>query len=102
MRHDEGHGTGTVLLSFLLGGAIGAGIALLLAPRSGRETRKKIKELAEDIKEKAEELADDVKDKISSTVHSGKDYLDEKKSVLTAAIEAGREAYSKEKERHAR
>ena len=35
MRDDNGYGAGSVLLSFLLGGAVGAGLALLLAPQSG-------------------------------------------------------------------
>ena len=30
------------LLAFLLGAAVGAGVALLLAPQSGEETRKEI------------------------------------------------------------
>lgn len=41
-------------LSFLLGGLVGAGAALLLAPKSGKETREQIKGMAKDIKEKAE------------------------------------------------
>ena len=44
MREDEGYGAGSIFLSFLLGGLVGAGFALLLAPQSGRETRQKIKE----------------------------------------------------------
>ena len=47
MREEEcGYSTGSVFLSFLLGGLVGAGFALLLAPQSGRETRQKIKELS--------------------------------------------------------
>lgn len=38
-----------------LGGLIGAGTALLLAPRSGRRTRRKIRHAAEDIGDRAEE-----------------------------------------------
>lgn len=88
MRDDYGYGSGAVFLSFLLGGIVGAGLAMLLTPQSGRETRQKIRE-----------FADDVRDRISSTVDKGKEYFDERKSVITSAIEAGKEAYEKEKER---
>ena len=33
-----------VAIAFLIGGAIGAGVALLFAPASGIETRKRIKD----------------------------------------------------------
>lgn len=38
-----------------LGGLIGAGTALLLAPQSGRRTRRKIRHAAEDLGDRAEE-----------------------------------------------
>lgn len=79
------YGTGSLVASFLLGGIVGAGIAILLAPQSGRETREKIKELAETVKEK-----------MAASVESAKDILEEKKSVLSAVVEAGKEAYNKE------
>ena len=44
--NNHSGGTNTVL-GFLLGGAIGAGIALLYAPASGEETRRRIREGAE-------------------------------------------------------
>jgi gas vesicle protein len=100
MRDEEsGYSAGTVLLSFLLGGMVGAGVALLMAPKSGEETRERIKELAEEVKEKAEGYVGQVKGKVTSAFDSGKDLLDEKKSVISAAIEAGKEAYEREKGR---
>ncbi len=36
----------SILVPFLVGGVVGAGIALLLAPKSGKELRKDIKDLA--------------------------------------------------------
>jgi len=52
---EEGHSTGSLLLTFILGGIIGAGIALLTAPKSGEETRKKIKEFSNELLEKAKQ-----------------------------------------------
>lgn len=100
MRQEEGgYGAGSILLSFLLGGLVGAGVALLFAPRSGEETRRRIKELTEEVKEKAEDYVEQVKGKMTSTVEKGKDFFQEKKSIITTAVEAGKEAYEREKER---
>ena len=41
---------------FVLGAAIGAGIGLLFAPRSGKETRKLLKDKMDDLVKKAKEL----------------------------------------------
>ena len=38
-EHERGGSTGRFLEGFFVGGLVGAGIALLLAPRSGAETR---------------------------------------------------------------
>ena len=50
--------------SFLIGGAVGAGVALLMAPQSGKRTRRQIKDLAEDFSEQASDYADKMKKKI--------------------------------------
>lgn len=99
---DDGYGSGSVLLSFLLGGVVGAGLALLFAPQSGRETRQKIKDLADDVKERSAEYVNQAKEKAASLVEDGKGYYDEKKSILKSAVDAGKEAYEKEKEKYAK
>ena len=99
---DEGYSSGSVLLSFLLGGVVGAGLALLFAPQSGRETRQKIKDLADDVKEKSAEYVNQAKEKATSLVEEGKGYYDEKKSILKSAVDAGKEAYEKEKEKYSK
>ena len=99
---DEGFGSGSLLLSFLLGGVVGAGMALLLAPQAGEETRRKIKELADDIKDKTNEYINETRDKVTAAAEEGRGYYDEKKSLVKAAIEAGKDAYEKEKEKFAK
>ncbi|RPI34301.1 MAG: YtxH domain-containing protein [Nitrospiraceae bacterium] len=99
---DDGYSSGSVLLSFLLGGVVGAGLALLFAPQSGRETRQKIRELADDVKDKTTDYANQAKEKVSSLVEEGKGYYDEKKSILKSAVDAGKEAYEKEKEKYSK
>ncbi len=96
MNEERGFSAKSVFISFLLGGIVGAGLALLLAPQSGKETRAKIKETAEDVKEKAESYIKEAKQKISSTLDKAKETLEEKKSAITKAVEAGKEVYEKE------
>lgn len=97
MRHEEGgFSSSSVLVSFLLGGMVGAGLALLLAPQSGAETRRKIREITEEVKEKTSDYVEQAKEKVTSTIGKGKEIFEEKKSALTVAIEAGKEAYEKE------
>ncbi len=103
MRHDEECcGSSSLFLSFLLGGLMGAGVALLLAPKSGRETRQRIRDLADEVKMKTEDYVEQTKGKMSAAVEKGKGFVQEKKSIITSAVEAGKEAYEKEKERLAK
>ena len=53
------------ILSFVVGGLVGAGVALLLAPQSGKKTRKQIREFAEDVKEQTMEYAGKIKEKVT-------------------------------------
>ena len=88
---------GTVLVSFVAGAAIGAAMALLYAPKSGREMRESILDLTEDAVDKIKEYAKEAQDKIKTAVEEGKETFVEKKSVLASAIEAGREAMQRER-----
>lgn len=89
--------TGTVLVSFVAGAAIGAGLALLYAPKSGREMRDNLLDLTEDAVDKIKEYAKEAQEKIKTAVEDGKESFADKKSVLASAIEAGREAMQKER-----
>jgi len=60
-EEERGYGAGSSLLAFFLGGLVGAGVALLLAPKSGSETRQMIKEYAGEAKEKADGYLEKVK-----------------------------------------
>ncbi len=51
---------GNKILWFLAGGAIGAGIALLYAPKSGQETRKILSKRAEESSEAIVETAKEI------------------------------------------
>jgi gas vesicle protein len=82
----------TVLVPFVVGGIVGAGIALLLAPKAGKEIREDIKRFASNTKER-----------VSSAVDQGKYLYEEGRTAVAGAIDAGKAAYieGKEKFRHA-
>jgi len=101
MSEEKGISAGTVLVSFVAGAAIGAGLALLYAPKSGSEMRGTIADFTEDAVDKIKEYTKEAQEKIKSAIEDGKETIIEKKSILTSAIEAGREAMQKEKERAA-
>lgn len=54
-----------LLVSFTVGGLIGAGLALLFAPQSGQKTRRKIVDAYEDAKENISDYADRIKSRLS-------------------------------------
>lgn len=85
-------GSGGILLAFLAGGLVGAGLALLYAPVAGREARERIGGLAEDLRKKTDQWAGDAKQKVEG-------FIDEERSVIKSAYDAGREAMAKEKAR---
>ena len=62
-REDRSLGM-IAIFSFLVGGAVGAGLALLLAPQTGKKTRRQIREIAEDLSEQASGYAGMVKKKV--------------------------------------
>jgi gas vesicle protein len=96
VRHGAHRGSLGVLV---FGGLVGAGVALMAAPWSGRETRRKIGDFAEDVKERAECYACLAKGKATSAIEHGREFLHGKKRSITTAIEAGKDAYKREKER---
>src|SRR5438132_13831399 len=101
-------GGGDKFLFFLAGAGIGAVVALLLAPKSGRETRELITRTATDsrdfisgkvtegrqiVEEKGRKFGDD----FNSFLDKSKEAVQRQKEQLTAAFEAGKAAYREEK-----
>jgi gas vesicle protein len=81
MARDDS-GAGTVIVAFVLGALTGAAVALLTAPASGEETRRKIGEKAREGRERAEEAA-----------RQGRELWNRQRETLANAFERGREAY---------
>ena len=62
---DERYSSGSMLVSFLLGGIVGAGLALLLAPQSDARPGKKISDFSK-VKDRTSDYVENTKDKITS------------------------------------
>ncbi len=87
------------VLYFVLGAMIGAVTALLFAPRSGEETRKLIASKARESADLISARTKSVAGKTSEYVERGKELLQQQRDQLSAAIEAGKQAYREEKEK---
>ena len=115
-REAEG-GSGslsTQLACFLLGGAVGAVVALLFAPKSGRELRGDIADAArqgagaarerageyyEQTRGRATEFYETAAERAGEFAQTARQAAVRRTETLSAAIDAGKRAYSEEKRR---
>jgi gas vesicle protein len=74
-------------------------MALLLTPQSGRESRKQVRRFGQRAEAQTHELADKATDVMDQAVDKGREFMKDKQAVVTEAIEAGRVAISRERER---
>ena len=82
---------------FLAGLGIGAVVALLFAPRSGKETRDLIVQKAEEGRDFVMTKTDEIRKQAEDAVEKGKELVNKQKDLLSAALEAGKQAYQEEK-----
>ncbi|MGA3164600.1 MAG: YtxH domain-containing protein [Terriglobia bacterium] len=93
---SEENGTSKVGF-FLAGLGIGAVLALLFAPRSGKETRDMIALKAGEGRDFVKTKADELCQQAEEAVEKGKGLVTKQKELLSAALEAGKQAYQEEK-----
>jgi len=65
MFYEDDNTGAAILVSFLVGSIVGAGLALLFAPQTGKKTRRQIADLADDVKDYAADYTKKLKDKIA-------------------------------------
>ena len=84
MTHaSHGNGLGSILGAFVLGAAAGAAIALLTAPRSGRETRERLKGTSLDLGKTIERLPGAIRRAGSRAVKAGQEAFEQARDEVT-------------------
>ena len=82
---------------FLIGLGIGSLIGILFAPKSGEETREYLTQNAKEGSEYAQKKARELKERAEDLVEHGNQVVTRKQEQIARAIDAGREAYQREK-----
>jgi gas vesicle protein len=82
---------------FLVGLGLGALIGVLFAPQSGEDTRDYLTERAEEGREYAQRKAREFRDRAGELVERGKQAAKQGKETVSAAVDAGVDAYQREK-----
>jgi gas vesicle protein len=88
---------GSKISYFLVGLGIGALVGILFAPKSGEETRQYLSQKAEEGKEYAQRKARELRDRADDLMERGKQVASRQRETISAAVDAGREAYEREK-----
>ena len=89
--------------AFVLGAAVGAGLALLFAPRTGEETRRDLQRRARKVGDQAQELVAEVTGTVGEKIQSARRSVEEqidatvnavdiKRRQVSSAVDAGRAA----------
>ncbi len=111
---DESDGkvmAGALLL--LAGAVLGAGVALLVAPQSGRQTRKDIQRQVKKTRRKVEGVAGEFADSVSGMVDAiekkaeemldqGADLAKDSREAVLEVVEEGQERLARQRDRLAR
>ncbi|GFO55016.1 hypothetical protein GMSM_20230 [Geomonas sp. Red276] len=109
MSHDrECSCESSDVAKIIVGGLIGAGIALLLAPQAGKKTRKYLADYAKNLGGKANEACNEFADSLTDFVdnageraaeilHEGGNLTQESKKALLRALEKGQEILEKQR-----
>ena len=89
MSDSSGGEVGAFFAGFLVGGLIGAGAALLLAPQSGEETRAQIRDKSLELRDRAEVALDDARAKVEAVAADIKRRAEELQIQSKVVLEEG-------------
>jgi gas vesicle protein len=89
--------SGSNVSFFLVGLGIGALVGILFAPQSGEETREYLSQKADEGRDYAQRKARELRETAEDLVERGKGVAARQKESTSAAVDAGRDAYQREK-----
>lgn len=78
---------------FFLGMGIGVAVGILFAPKSGEETRQYLRERADEGRDYVKRRSGDIRAQAGGIVDKSKQAVSRQKDQLSAAVEAGKQAY---------
>jgi gas vesicle protein len=87
---------GSKVSYFLVGLGVGALMGVLFAPKSGEDTREFLAKRADEGRDFAQRKARELRDRADDLIEKSKDLASRKRESLSAAVEAGREAFLRE------
>jgi gas vesicle protein len=89
---DERNGSsGAILAGILVGGLVGAGVALLTTPRSGEETRAIIRERSVELKERGANAVEQTRTRANEMVDRSRAAITDRANSLKGAFQDFRE-----------
>ncbi len=77
---------------FFLGAALGAAAALVMTPKTGRETRDILAEKSNDLAKKAQQIANEAQGRAGDWFDKSRELFEEQTQRLMSAFEAGKQA----------
>ena len=90
-NHDSRCSSQAVALAFLGGAIAGAVAGILLAPKSGEETRRELRGYARKAEEELIEKAKEAREALNEMIERGKHFVAEKRADVEAAVTAGKD-----------
>jgi len=78
--------------SFLIGALLGAGVALLLAPHSGKETQDELRSRALELRDKAEDRVRDASRQLEGRLDEAREGIQAQAERVRDAVDSGRQA----------
>jgi gas vesicle protein len=89
--------TGARVSYFIVGLGIGTLLGMLFAPKSGEEMREFLLDRADESREYAQRKARDLRERAEELLERSREMMARQKDSISAAVEAGKDAYQREK-----
>lgn len=89
--------SGSKVSYFIVGVGIGALVGILFAPKSGEETREYLLDRAEEGRDYAQRKARELRERAEDLMDRSRAIMAREKESLHNAVDAGKEAYQREK-----
>ncbi len=86
---------GTFLAGLILGGLVGAAVAMLMAPASGPETRRQLRDKSQELRVQAEREVEEARKRALELQERGRVILEEQKTRITQLTQEGRPGAAK-------